>query len=388
MKILVSTGSWNAALIVTKSLSQKGCQVYLLDSDPLCAGFFSKYCAGSFVTPQERDKSAYLDTVLKIISTEKFDLLIPISDRTTEYFSQERERIESHTRLFLPAQDLITLACLKDKTYRFMLDHEITIPKTYFPESIEDVEHLVKGISFPCIVKKPRGSGNNGNTYFSSSKGLVDHYRKLEEEDRWPVIQEFVEGDFYGFTAVVHEGEILDCFMYTTRQEYALNGPPPYGVSVIDEELFTICQRLIRLLKWNGAISFDFLKDKQRRFNFLEINPRLPGSLDFAYRLGVDFPAQYLDLALGKAKAGFQGFSYKPGVKFHFTLPSGIVYHLRNKRSFLKVLISIFLYPFEQSDLPWDDPKLFVWKLKHLWWFWREKKYLAHDFNNSTATSL
>ena len=63
MKILVTSGSWNAALIVMKSLARKGCQVYLLDSDQYCAGFRSKYCSGSFIVPEESHKDEYLDAV-------------------------------------------------------------------------------------------------------------------------------------------------------------------------------------------------------------------------------------------------------------------------------------------------------------------------------------
>lgn len=385
MKILVTTGSWNAALVVMKSLSLKGCQIHLLDSDPLCAGFHSKYCAGSIVTPRESDKVGYIDAVVKAISAQRFDLLVPVSDHATEFLSEERGRITPHTRLLLPSKELIALARFKDNAYRFMLEHNIDIPETYFPQSFEEVDRLTEGMSYPCVVKKSRGSANRGNAYFYERKGLADYYRKLKAQDLWPVIQKFVDGDFYGFTALVRDGEILDCFMYKARQEYALSGTPPYAVSIIDEDFFKTVQKLIRLLKWNGAINFDFLKDKDGTFRFLEINPRLSGSIDFAYAVGVDFPSLYLDLALGKANAGFRGFSYKPGIKFRFVLPLEAIYTLKNKKHFYKLLIN-FLDPFMKTDLSWDDPKLFVGKLRHLWWYWRDKRHLINDFDNSMDT--
>src|SRR6185503_2324155 len=185
MKILVTTGSWNAALVVMKSLAQRGHQVHLLDFDPLCAGFRSKYCAGSSITPRESNKTDYIDAVIKAVSAQKFDLLIPVSDHTTEFFSEERERITPYTRLLLPSKELITLARFKDKAYRFMLENNIAIPKTYFPQSFEDVECLTESVAYPCVVKKPRGSANRGNAYFQNKKGLVDYYRALKQEDLW-----------------------------------------------------------------------------------------------------------------------------------------------------------------------------------------------------------
>ena len=381
MNVLITSGSWNAALVVMKSLAQRGCRVYLLDSDPYCAGFRSKYCSGGIITPRESDKEVYVDALVKILSAQKFDLLVPMSDHTTEFLSEERDRITPYTHMLLPSRELISLARFKDKAYRFMQENDIAIPKTYFPRSFEDVARLAESIAYPCVAKKLRGSANRGNTYFYDKQGLEDYYRGLKKEDLWPVIQEFVQGDFYGVTAIAHNGEILDCFMYTARQEYALNGTPPYGKSVIDEDLFQIVQKIIRLLKWEGAINLDFLKSKDGGLKFLEINPRLPGSMDFIYAAGLDFPSLYLDLALGKADAKFKGFSYKPGMKFRFVLPLELIYTFKNKKHLPKLLFS-FLDPRLATDLPWSDPKLLLWKLRHVCWYWRAKKHLAAPDDN------
>ncbi len=213
MKVLITSGSWNAALVVMKSLARRGCKVYLLDSDPYCAGFRSRYCAGGFVTPREGDKGKYVDALVKIITAQKFDLLVPMSDHTTEFLSEERDRIGLYTHMLLPSRELISLARFKDKAYRFMQEHGMAIPKTYFPRSFEDVARLAGSVVYPCVVKKPRGSANRGNAYFSDKQGLEAYYRDLKEEDLWPVIQELVQGDFYGVTAIARDGEILDCFM-------------------------------------------------------------------------------------------------------------------------------------------------------------------------------
>ena len=262
-----------------------------------------------------------------------------------------------------------------------MLKNHIDIPKTYFPQSFEDVERLSETVSYPCVVKKPRGSANRGNAYFYNKTGLAEYFRNLKQEDLWPVIQDFVEGDFYGLTAIVNGGEILDCFMYKARQKYAYYGTPPYGVSVNDMDFFNVAQRLIRLLKWHGVINLDFLKDKDGKFKFLEINPRLPGSLDFAYAMGIDFPSLYTDLAFGKVNTSFQGARYKAGIKFRFILPLEFVYTLRNRKH-LPALFFNFLDPFTKTDLPWGDPKLFFWKLRHVFWYWRSKKHLQGVFEN------
>ena len=71
MKILITSGSWNAALVVMKSLAKRGCQIYLLDSDSYCAGFRSRHCSGGIVTPRESDRAGYIDALIKIIDNSK-----------------------------------------------------------------------------------------------------------------------------------------------------------------------------------------------------------------------------------------------------------------------------------------------------------------------------
>lgn len=378
MKILITTGDWSPTQVAMKSLAKRGHAVHLLSPDKYCAGFYSKYCSGGMVVPSHRDRDDYADALIKILSEQKFDLLLPISDQETEILSEERDRILLHTRMFLPSRELISLALFKDRAYRFMQENNIAIPATHFPQSPEDVARLAESVSYPCVVKKPRGSSNQGNSYFYDKKGLKDYYRNFEGNGAWPVIQEFVPGDFYGATAIAQDGEILDCFMYTACQKYARNGTPPYGESIVDKDFFEIVQKLIKLLKWHGVINLDFIKGRDGEFKFLEINPRLPGTLGFIYASGLDFPSLYVDLALGKECAKFKGFSYRPGMKFRFLLPAEMIYTLKNKKHFLKLLINS-LNPFLVTDLPWDDPKLFMMKLKHIWWYWRDKRHLSRN---------
>lgn len=358
--------------MVMRSLVKRGCEVSLLDHDVYCAGFHSRRCSGAIVTPPESQKDQYIDALIQILNTQKFDLLIPISDFTTEFLSEERDRITPYTRMLLPSKELIAMARHKDKAYRFMLENNIAIPTTYFPQSPDDVARFAPQLSYPCVVKKPRGTANHGNAYCRDKGELEGYFRNRPAEDPWPVMQEFVEGKFYGFTAIVSDGEILDCFMYAAEQEYALNGTPPYGATIIDQEFFQVAQKIIRLLKWTGAISFDFIKAKDGTIKFLEINPRLPGSLDFIYAAGLDFPSLYLDLALGKKLSPFKGFAYKPGMKFRYVLPMEIIYASKKKKHFLKMFVN-FLNPWISTDIPWDDPRLLYWKLKHVRWYWQDK---------------
>lgn len=384
MKILITTGSWNASLTTMTSLAKQGHDVYLLDHDPYCAGFHSKYCTEGIVTSAESSGSHYVDAVVGIVRSRHFDLLIPTSDLSTEFLSAYRERVLPYVPMLLPSKELIELARFKDKTYRFAIEQGIAIPQTYFPESLDDVISLASKAIFPCVVKKSRGTANKGNAYFNNKEQLLRYYEQLAPGDGWPVIQEFVEGNFYGFLAVADQGEILDCLMFKAEQKYAAGGTAIYCCSVDDEEFFNTARRIVKLLKWTGAINMDFLKGQDGRWRFLEINPRLSGSLTVAYKLGVDLPVVYLALARGQAPIKFKHIRYKPGVVFRYVLPLEILFAAQNKKHFLK-LFGNFFDPNMKTDIPWQDPALLLWKLKHLRWHWQDELRVFKPMNRQEA---
>lgn len=374
MKILITTGSWNAALVTMESLAKQGHEVYLLDSDPYCAGFHSKFCKeGIVVTPEESAGSQYIDALAAIVSVRHFDLLIPISDLSTEFLSMYRERVLPYVAMLLPPKEMIELARFKDKTYRFALEHGITIPKTYFPQSLMDVTALAEKVTFPCVVKKSRGTANKGNTYMDNKEQLVRYYNQLAPEEGFPVIQEFIEGEFYGFLAVADKGEILDCLMFKSEQKYALGGMAIYCCSIEDDGFFNTAKNIVKLLNWTGAINLDFLKGQDCQWMFLEINPRLSGSLTAAYKLGIDLPAAYLALAFGKTLRRFERIRYKPGKIFRYVLPLEILFALRHKKHFWKLFLNFLNFKM-MTDIPWNDPGLLLWKIRHLRWHYQDER--------------
>ncbi len=372
MNILVTTGSWNASLIVMESLAKQGHNIYLLDQDPYSAGFHSKYCKEGILTPVESTGSQYVDAVADIVRSRHFDLLIPTSDLSTEFLSAYRERVLPHVPMLLPSKELIELARFKDKAYHFALQNDITIPQTYFPKSLNDVSRLAKDLIFPCVVKKSRGTANKGNAYIDNKGKLIDYYEHLIPEDGWPMIQEFVKGEFYGFLAVADQGELLDCLMFKAEQRYATGGTALYCCSIDDEKFLNTTRRIVKLLNWTGAINMDFIRGQDGRWRFLEINPRLSGSMPFAYKLGVDLPAVYLALARGQAPKKFERIHYKPGIVFRFVLPMELIYASNNKRH-LPIFFGNFLNLKMKTDIPWHDPVLLLWKLKHLRWHWQDE---------------
>ncbi len=82
-KVIVTDASERAALAVIRSLGKRGIEVIAADSINFNMGFLSKYCKRRIVYPSPlKNKGGFVDSMLRLVKNESFDLLIPITDFT------------------------------------------------------------------------------------------------------------------------------------------------------------------------------------------------------------------------------------------------------------------------------------------------------------------
>ena len=377
MKILITSGAWQASLACIQSLGRAGHEVYLIDQDPNLAVAHSKYCRGQILSPSEKDEAPYTNFLLDFVKKNHFDVLIPISDYCAQYCAKNQAILERHVRLLLPPEEAFAIAANKAKTYAFAIANEIPIPKTYFPADLKEVLELSKEKIYPAMVKIPNSRASKGVFRVNNQRELVDLFRAEPFEGQWPVIQEFVDGKLFGVSAVAHEGQILGHYMFCTDSHVLQGGTPPIAFSVTDPKLFAQTRHLIAALRWTGAIDLDYLMKKDQGYVLLEINPRFSGSLNFAYRMGVDLPLMYYRLAMEGPKAEFNQRQYKEGARFRTIFPTEIIWCYKYpgyRWTFLKNFFNIN----SQTNIYWDDPRL-------IWWQMKETHWLCQDIKQSKA---
>ncbi len=351
-RILLTTARWTSSRAILESLGKRGHEIYLIDSNSLAAGFSSKYCTESFVSPNEENKTDYINFILDVLRKKNVDLFIPISDLDVEYFSEIREEVQKYTRMILASKDIITLARNKDQTYRFCLQHQFSIPRTYFPQTMEEVSQLANQLSYPCLAKLAKAMGNEGNSYFQNKEWLLGFYKHFVGNPIWPVIQEFVKGDVAGFSAVCNEGEILSYFMMKIEYKHS-TAAPAIAYSSTDPELLKVSKRLIKQLNWTGPINLDFIKEPVGEYKLMEINPRFGGSICLPYRFGIDLPYVLYSLAFGEPLPTFNTH-YQEGRMLRNLFPTELVYCVKN-RHHIPQLFRNFFVPNTVIDINWND---------------------------------
>lgn len=380
-KILVTDGLWQGCITTVQSLGRQGHDVYIVDSEPNRSIAKSKYCRGLFQCPHISRKTEYVDYIVDLLGKEKFDLLVPIGDKTMEYFAQRRDELTALTNMVIPDHDLIMIADDKCLTARFAQQHDILVPPSYTAESLEQIKEIAKEDIFPAIAKMPSETASLGLMIINTPEDFIHFYSQPGHIAQYRLIQKFIQGDLYGSTAVCHEGKLLNYFMIYVPVRYATGGAAAYYFSSTDPKLLEITRDLVEKLNWTGFIDFDFLEDENGDYLLLEINPRLSGGSQFAYKMGVDLPLTYFNYVLNNDTTVVTP-RYGDHRQYRLLLPIEVQYHIKNHRRMHKCLPELFNIT-SKTNINWSDWPLTVAQLKETWWgsrdIIRKKKFAAGE---------
>jgi predicted ATP-grasp superfamily ATP-dependent carboligase len=238
--------------------------------------------------------------------------------------------------------EAMQIAGHKRKTMEVAKQVGLHVPKTYSaPEEVE---------SFPVVVKPSLGSGTV--QFVNSMPELMAAY----EADC--VIQDYIAGQGFGFSALLRHGELRACCMHRRVREFPITGgASTAAVTVLKPELRRAGMRILQELKWHGVAMVEFKKDERDgQYKLLEINPKFWGSLDLPIAAGVDFPTLTARLALeGDVETVPDA---PPGIKFHWIWDD--LLHLAANPSSWNAVMHDMVSRDVASDLDWSDPIPFL----------------------------
>jgi predicted ATP-grasp superfamily ATP-dependent carboligase len=304
-KILVTSGKWQAALACVQSYGRAGHEVYLFDPDPDVPLGRSRYCAGVIRAPKD-SQAEYRNALIRTLENGGFDLMVPISDDVVDVVADYQDDIRKLCRIEVAAPESLALARNKAATCQFAESKGILTPKTYYPATIEETQALSRSIDYPCVAKFPRGTSSLGVRICHSASDLLDFFQSTDSADNWPIVQDYVPGDIYDITAICNRGEVVAYFTFYSPLAVQVGGTPPYAFTYRSPEFLETAFRVLRELRWHGAIDLDFLRGPDGKFYLLEINPRLSGTVNMAQKLGIDLPRAYFDVAFGNTRRNYQ----------------------------------------------------------------------------------
>jgi predicted ATP-grasp superfamily ATP-dependent carboligase/lysine/ornithine N-monooxygenase len=229
--------------------------------------------------------------------------ILPASEDTLVALAEGRDQLPEGIAVGAPSAETVALATDKRALAELATAAGLQVPPT---REIGPAD-LDGGVEFPAVVKPVR---TKTFTAEGVEHGRVRRVSDLEElrkvaaalpGARW-LVQPFVEGRLSAIAGAAWEGELV-CALHQVALRIT---PPDCGISAYavtvprDAELEAAVGRLLAAIGWSGLFQLQFIRDRNGVDYLIDFNPRMYGSLALATAAGLNLPAIWLELLLGR----------------------------------------------------------------------------------------
>lgn len=307
LRILLLNGENVQVVCFSKALKKIGCKVDAICSTRLSSGFATRNLSKRYIAPPlTGDVDAYGAYLKRHLKQHKYDLVIPMGDESAAFLSLNKKILEQMygCSVAIPSYPKFERANDKAKLMGICRDYGIPHPRTQ-EINLENIEEAAKYVGFPAMIKPNVAAGAQGIQKVNNISELREFLLPILGTFGASTLQEYVEQPSYYYNVMLYrnaKGAIIGQTVIKIRRYFPLKGGSScYSETVFKPELIEECSKLLQILDWEGFADFDVLEDKHTGdLKIIEINPRVPSSLQASFAAGVNFAQIYLDDFLGK----------------------------------------------------------------------------------------
>jgi hypothetical protein len=275
------------------------------------------YTSCGFAGLRQSDLSL-LDYIDSYCATHRIDWIVPADLPATLLVARGRDRIKSARAYPVSEPSLIETWNDKGKFAALLDELGLPTPRTRLIYAAHDP--FLDSLTFPVMVKPPRGEGGNGVRRLDSRTDLDAMLPRFSRRFGWPLlVQDFIPGIDIDLSALADRGRIT---AWTIQKRHRSH--PDLLEFVEHPRILELGAELIRRCRYHGIVHFDMrLDERTGEPVFIEANPRFWSSIRHSMWMGVNFPALGLELARGGDPAArFQpalGLCRDPGLSIKST---------------------------------------------------------------------
>lgn len=276
------------------------------------------------------------EKLYELLKTEKYDVVLPISDFTVPFVSKHKEEIEERFGVKCAVPDYEQVYIVEDKSrfMHFCQQNNVPHPKTS-RLTAETIKQVGNYVGFPALIKPDYSVGARGITKVSSQEELIRQYPEISSTYGSCTLQEFIDNQEYYFNVMMYrnkKGKILATAIIKIVRMYPVGaGSSSCCISVKNEELTKICADCLNKLNWVGMADFDVLQRlDNEEYKIIEINARVPASLRGAAISGINFPEIIVN---DVTEQEISSFEYKPGKVMRY-LGLDLMWFLKSPKRF------------------------------------------------------
>jgi predicted ATP-grasp superfamily ATP-dependent carboligase len=326
--ILILDAATLQSLASARSLGRAGLRVATGDSISACGPsrsaltFRSRYSARNVVLPAfTEDGGEFAAAVVDFVREHSIPVVLPTGDSTIAALMPRREQFTAlGCVLALPPNSALEVANDKDRTLAAARGLGIDQPKTMRIDSVDDVPARLAEFDFPAVLK-PTRSWTGKTAERLGPVEVVDEAEAAEVTEGFlaagagVLAQTWACGRREGITLFIVGGEVLASWAHAEhRTTPALGGAGVVRESIpMPRDSYAAAVRLVTAIGLEGLCEVEFRRDKDNCPLLMEINARLPATIENAALSGVDFPLMIWQWAAGLEVGHVDG--YRIGVR-------------------------------------------------------------------------
>jgi ATP-grasp domain len=360
--LLVDVG-WSHSLRLANDFAKAGFTVYLLSKSRfLRAGFLPSGVILLPVSKKSKEKLIHaVDAAVKAVSP---DMILPLSeevlfdiwDQDPSWASRVRPAIDAEHRTLYRSKFLLSA---------FAEQHGVLVPKIRVLKSwaLEDLPAAIDEMDLPVVVKGEGGAGGSQvRIAETQDEALLAAIELRDRTGKLPVLQECLTGASYLVGGVFERGRALRIVgAEETEMLPALTGPAIELTSRNEPELIQAALKVFEALEFSGIANADFVRGRDGRFRFLEVNPRPWGSYGLAERLGIDLVGVWARLLRGEPVSPM--LDYAPD-RIWAKMPD----YLYNKPLQRRHMLRRAFLPTGLRSWSWSEPRVLLNEIMRAGW--------------------
>jgi predicted ATP-grasp superfamily ATP-dependent carboligase len=301
-RVLVFGDDMRIFLAVVRSLGRAGKEVHAAPFDRHSPALKSKYISAVHHFPcYSDDPMAWRTSVLNVLRTYSFDLVVPCCDPAIIPLHVHRQEFADFP-IAIPNPTAMSLLFDKERTRRLCAALGIPVVAGARLNASDTAQELVNRYGLPLVIKATRSYSidrldSAGKVWIVEGQPVLQKLLGSLQETSCYLVEAFFEGAGVGVSVLAKDGKVLHAFQHRRLRE-GRGGSSSYRVSErVNEELRRACEKICERTNLTGVCMFEFRWNaNNRNWVLLETNARFWGSLPLPISLGVDFPRFLYDL--------------------------------------------------------------------------------------------
>ena len=317
LRILIPEGSSTSGREALTLLGLAGHHVEVCDPSFWCLARYSRFVRKFHHCPGLRsDPAGFLAFVERLISTRKFDVLLPTHEQGFA-FARVAERFFGKVAFALPSFESYRAAHSKAGFSRLLDRLGLPQPRT---QIVTSESELRGNIRFPAVIKTSVGTASRGVWLVRTEGDLLPALYELAAGDAFAdevLVQDLVAGTTEKAQSVFCRGRLIGSHAY--RQVAAgVGGGEAIKQSVSRPAVRDYLEKIGAELAWHGGLSVDYIMPYDGTAPLLiDCNPRLVEPVN-AWRSGSDLVGLLLRVSQGETPEPLPGS--REGVSTHLAM--------------------------------------------------------------------